>query len=132
MSKPANTEVASTPPPIEAENPADELARLRYENEKLNKINRVLMRRVEMGWGNHSDAYQSFEDAAMLADKVKSGPIAYSKPCIVWKSPTKNWNRHAAIPSKARFRRSRIVSACATRLKVFLTRSPCSTQTEKW
>ena len=71
MSKPANTEVASTPPPIEAENPADELARLRYENEKLNKINRVLMRRVEMGWGNHSDAYQSFEDAAMLADKVK-------------------------------------------------------------
>lgn len=49
----------------------DELERLRYENEKLQKINRVLMRRVEMGWGNHSDAYQSFEDAAMLADKVK-------------------------------------------------------------
>lgn len=50
---------------------SDELERLRYENEKLKKINGVLMRRVEMGWGNHSDAYQSFEDAAMLADKVK-------------------------------------------------------------
>ena len=53
------------------EQSADELERLRYENEKLKKINNVLMRRVEMGWGNHSSAYQSFEDAALLADKVK-------------------------------------------------------------
>ncbi|MDO6694591.1 NahK/ErcS family hybrid sensor histidine kinase/response regulator [Aliiglaciecola sp. 3_MG-2023] len=49
----------------------NELEQLRYENQKLSKINNVLMRRVEMGWGNHSDAYQSFEDAALLADKVK-------------------------------------------------------------
>ena len=48
-----------------------ELNRLRHENTKLKKINNVLMRRVEMGWGNHSDAYQSFEDAALLAEKVK-------------------------------------------------------------
>ncbi len=41
------------------------------ENEKLVKINQVLMRRVELGWGNHSDAYQSFENAALLADRVK-------------------------------------------------------------
>lgn len=44
---------------------------LRYENEKLKKINHVLMQRVEMGWGNHSDAYRSFESAVLLADKVK-------------------------------------------------------------
>jgi len=43
------------------------------ENEKLTKINQVLMRRVELGWGNHSDAYQSFENAALLADRVKEG-----------------------------------------------------------
>jgi PAS domain S-box-containing protein len=55
----------------EEEDPNTELARLRYENAKLKKINNVLVRRVEMGWGNHSDAYQSFEDAAMLADKIK-------------------------------------------------------------
>ncbi|MCP4430507.1 MAG: PAS domain-containing protein [Gammaproteobacteria bacterium] len=41
------------------------------ENEKLIKINQVLMRRVELGWGNHSDAYQSFENAALLADRVR-------------------------------------------------------------
>ena len=58
-------------PAVETESASDELERLRYENEKLTKINSVLMRRVEMGWGNHSDAYQSFEDAALLADKVK-------------------------------------------------------------
>ncbi|GGF59768.1 NahK/ErcS family hybrid sensor histidine kinase/response regulator [Alteromonas lipolytica] len=67
-SSPLNAEVAVEPPELSGD---DELERLRYENEKLQKINRVLMRRVEMGWGNHSDAYQSFEDAAMLADKVK-------------------------------------------------------------
>ena len=44
---------------------------LRYENEKLKIINRVLMQRVELGWGNHSDAYLSFERAALLSDKVK-------------------------------------------------------------
>ena len=49
----------------------DELERLRHENAKLKKINQVLIKRVELGWGNHSDAYQSFEEAAMLADKVK-------------------------------------------------------------
>ena len=67
-SSPLTPEVAVEPPEMAGD---DELERLRYENEKLQKINRVLMRRVEMGWGNHSDAYQSFEDAAMLADKVK-------------------------------------------------------------
>ena len=54
----------------------DELAQqweaLIYENNKLKKINSVLMRRVEMGWGNHSDAYESFQSAALLTDKVKS------------------------------------------------------------
>ncbi|MCP4487424.1 MAG: PAS domain-containing protein [Gammaproteobacteria bacterium] len=44
---------------------------LAKENEKLEKINQVLMRRVELGWGNHSDAYQSFENAALLADRVR-------------------------------------------------------------
>ncbi len=44
---------------------------LREEVEKLRKINQVLMRRVELGWGNHSDAYQSFENAALLSDKVR-------------------------------------------------------------
>lgn len=56
---------------VAEEQERDELEQLRYENQKLTKINNVLMRRVEMGWGNHSDAYQSFEDAALLADKVK-------------------------------------------------------------
>ena len=58
-SSPLTPEVAAESPEIAGE---DELERLRYENEKLQKINRVLMRRVEMGWGNHSDAYQSFEE----------------------------------------------------------------------
>ncbi len=55
-----------------------EVEKLRLENErlirhvhKLERINHVLMRRVELGWGNHSDAYQSFENAALLVDKVK-------------------------------------------------------------
>jgi len=44
---------------------------LLYENSKLKKINHVLTQRVEMGWGNNSDPYRSFENAALLADKVK-------------------------------------------------------------
>ncbi len=62
--------------------PVSELDRLRAENEqlanknqKLERINQVLMRRVELGWGNHSDAYQSFENAALLADRVKNDTI---------------------------------------------------------
>lgn len=61
----------SSYPAVDDSSHTDELEQLRYENEKLKKINAVLMRRVEMGWGNHSHAYQSFEDAALLADKVK-------------------------------------------------------------
>ncbi|MBQ0713225.1 MAG: PAS-domain containing protein [Porticoccus sp.] len=45
---------------------------LQYKNEKLNKINAVLMQRVEMGWGNLSSAYSSFQNAALLAEKVKT------------------------------------------------------------
>ncbi len=33
------------------------------------------MQRVEMGWGNHSDAYRSFQNAALLAEKVKQGTL---------------------------------------------------------
>ena len=44
---------------------------LLYENSKLKKINNVLTQRVEMGWGNNSDPYRSFENAAMVADKIK-------------------------------------------------------------
>ncbi|GAB2190404.1 PAS domain-containing protein [Sessilibacter sp. MAH1] len=47
------------------------VAQLEKENTKLKKINSVLISRVEMGWGNHSDAYRSFESAAMLAAKVQ-------------------------------------------------------------
>ncbi len=48
-----------------------ELDALQYENNKLKTINQVLMQRVELGWGNHSDAYSSFQNAALLAEKVK-------------------------------------------------------------
>ncbi len=44
---------------------------LQYENNKLKTINQVLMQRIELGWGNHSDAYRSFQNAALLAEKVK-------------------------------------------------------------
>ncbi|MYM64864.1 NahK/ErcS family hybrid sensor histidine kinase/response regulator [Pseudomaricurvus sp. HS19] len=44
---------------------------LRYENDKLKKINQVLIQRVEQGWGNSAEAYRSFQNAAILADKVK-------------------------------------------------------------
>ena len=72
MTRPTQTLPSHSPyPAVNNDVASDELERLRYENEKLTKINAVLMRRVEMGWGNHSDAYQSFEDAALLADKVK-------------------------------------------------------------
>ena len=46
-------------------------AKLKAENEKLRKINRVLVKRVDMGIGNQSAAYQSFENAVLLTDKVK-------------------------------------------------------------
>jgi PAS domain-containing protein len=49
-----------------------ELDALHYENEKLKKINAVLMQRVEMGWGNYSSGYNSFQKAALLAEKVKN------------------------------------------------------------
>lgn len=56
------------------ESPEDELRRLRaeldsarYENDKLRTINEVLMQRVEMGWGNDSTAYSSFQQAAQLS-----------------------------------------------------------------
>jgi len=52
-----------------------ELEALQYENKKLKKINDVLMQRVEMGWGNTSNAYSSFQNAALLAEKVKSRTI---------------------------------------------------------
>lgn len=53
----------------------DELDAVLYENSKINKINKVLMQRVEMGWGNFSTAYSSFQNAALLAEKVKSKSI---------------------------------------------------------
>ena len=43
-----------------------ELEALRYENQKLKTINDVLVTRVEMGWGNFSAAYSSFQQAAGL------------------------------------------------------------------
>lgn len=49
-----------------------ELEALRYENDKLKSINSVLMKRVELGWGNFSTAYSSFQKAAMLTEKVAS------------------------------------------------------------
>lgn len=49
-----------------------ELAALRYENEKLKKVNSVLIQRLELGWGNFSTAYSTFERAAMLTEKVAS------------------------------------------------------------
>mgnify|MGYP001042553406 CR=1 FL=1 len=49
-----------------------ELSALRYENEKLKKVNDVLIQRLELGWGNFSTAYSSFERAAMLTEKVAS------------------------------------------------------------
>lgn len=62
-------------PPSEQDVSADKLQAqieaLQYENAKLKKINHVLTQRVEMGWGNNSDPYRSFENAALLADKVK-------------------------------------------------------------
>ena len=48
-----------------------ELDALRAENAKLKKINSVLVQRVDMGIGNQSTAYQSFENAVLLTDKVK-------------------------------------------------------------
>ena len=48
-----------------------EYAELKRENEKLKKINKVLIQRVDMGWGNSSNAYHSFENAVLLTDKVK-------------------------------------------------------------
>ena len=49
-----------------------ELEALRYENDKLKTINKVLMQRVELGWGNFSTAYSSFQKAALLTEKVAS------------------------------------------------------------
>ncbi len=53
----------------------DVLDALRYENDKLRKINQVLIQRVEQGWGNQGDAYRSFQNAALLEDKVKDRTI---------------------------------------------------------
>ncbi|WP_317932741.1 NahK/ErcS family hybrid sensor histidine kinase/response regulator [Halioxenophilus sp. WMMB6] len=44
---------------------------LRYENEKLKKTNQVLIQRIDQGWGNSAEAYRSFQNAAVLADRVK-------------------------------------------------------------
>lgn len=52
---------------------------LQYENEKLKKTNQVLIERVEQGWANHGDAYRSFQNAALLADKVKDRTIKLRK-----------------------------------------------------
>ncbi len=52
---------------------------LRYENEKLRKTNQVLIERVEQGWANYGDAYRSFQNAALLADKVKDRTIKLRK-----------------------------------------------------
>lgn len=52
---------------------------LRYENEKLKKTNHVLIERVEQGWANSGDAYRSFQNAALLADKVKDRTIKLRK-----------------------------------------------------
>ena len=55
------------------------LEALRYENEKLKKTNQVLIERVEQGWANYGDAYRSFQNAALLADKVKDRTIKLRK-----------------------------------------------------
>lgn len=70
MLKPVPSDAAQAPQ-SEVEKLQAEKEELARKVEKLTKINQVLMRRVELGWGNHSDAYQSFENAALLADKVR-------------------------------------------------------------
>ncbi len=65
-------------PPQQGKNAADlqaERDALQYENAKLKAINQVLVQRVELGWGNHSDAYSSFQNAALLAEKVKESTL---------------------------------------------------------
>lgn len=62
----------ATAPQDDAEMLRAELEALRYENDKLKAINQVLMKRVELGWGNFSTAYSSFQKAAMLTEKVAS------------------------------------------------------------
>ncbi len=61
-----------SPPAEDAEMLRAELEALRYENDKLKRINSVLMQRVELGWGNFSTAYSAFQKAAMLTEKVAS------------------------------------------------------------
>ena len=56
---------------IQESNLKRKLAELEIENAKLKKINKVLIQRVDMGWGNSSNAYHSFENAVLLTDKVK-------------------------------------------------------------
>lgn len=60
-----------TTSPIDSDNKKSDLDALSYENEKLKKINKVLIERIERGLGNDSGAYATFESAVVLADKVK-------------------------------------------------------------
>lgn len=49
-----------------------ELAALKAENARLNKINRALIERVEAGSGLSTSPYAAFEQAAALAEQVKA------------------------------------------------------------
>lgn len=76
---PANTSAVGRSSVPEKDRVADNeeglLEALRYENEKLRKTNQVLIERVEQGWANYGAAYLSFQNAALLADKVKDRTI---------------------------------------------------------
>ncbi|RJX75623.1 PAS domain S-box protein [Vibrio sinensis] len=48
-----------------------EIERLKLKNSKLEKINRVLMERVEEGGGNLNEPYAAFEHSIHLAEQVK-------------------------------------------------------------
>ena len=50
---------------------AEEVARLKLQNSKLEKINQVLMKRVEEGGGNQDEPYAAFEHSVQLAEQVK-------------------------------------------------------------
>jgi len=56
---------------VTTETLSEQVTRLERKNAQLEKINRVLIDRVEQGGGNQSDPYSAFEHSVQLAEQVR-------------------------------------------------------------
>lgn len=75
-----------------------ELAQLRYENRKLQRINAALIERIESGGTRGSDPYAAFQYSVVLAEQVRERTDALNQAMAELKAVTNCSARRVCAP----------------------------------